>query len=160
MSPIDEIADGLADIDMPKDMLQRVMGVISVVLQKKRGAKGTKLPENWEPKYSTVQKLIAKGYTERDISQAVERMKDWATANANRAISRKADWDAALCLTWMGQGNRRGPIQRGSQGAPRLNGYFGLLESMNGERSGDTRPTGGSSQSSHPSLFSDHRTLR
>ena len=59
-------------------------------------SKGNALSAAWEPSEKFWAWADAKGHTRMNCELAMEEMRDWADANRNRQIARKADWDATL----------------------------------------------------------------
>jgi len=57
-------------------------------------SRGTRLPENFTPLPAIVQQGLSLGLTEADISDQLERFRDWANA-ATGQVSIKRDWQAA-----------------------------------------------------------------
>lgn len=60
-----------------------------------RASRGTRLPENFTPLPAIVQQGLNLGLTEADISDQLERFRDWANA-ATGQVSIKRDWQAAF----------------------------------------------------------------
>ena len=63
-------------------------------------AAATTIPEGWRPQPTTIDWAMKRGFSHREIREAVEEMTDWCLANEHRAVAKKKDWDAAL-RNWM-----------------------------------------------------------
>jgi hypothetical protein len=57
---------------------------------------GHALPSDWLPSAAHFALAERLGITHEAVNNAATEMRDWATANANRAIARKSDWNAAF----------------------------------------------------------------
>jgi hypothetical protein len=60
---------------------------------RKKEARGRSLPPDWHPSQSHYDTAAGKGRPRAFVDQCAVAMRDWALANSNRAIARKADWD-------------------------------------------------------------------
>lgn len=60
--------------------------------------RGEPLPPDWEPSKENYAWAGKQGYPGAFIAEQTEAMRDWAMANRNRSIARKADWGR----TWQG----------------------------------------------------------
>ena len=58
--------------------------------------KGSPLPSDWEPTERFWHWARNHRHCRELCLHALDLMREWAAANANRAVARKADWDAAL----------------------------------------------------------------
>ena len=67
---------------------------------KKTNGRGTCLPENWQPSESDLEYGRSLGLNDTSITHMAEEMRLWAQSNSNRAIARKADWNATF-KGWM-----------------------------------------------------------
>jgi hypothetical protein len=61
--------------------------------QKKETRKGSALPADWTPLEGHFEKAQAKGFSRQFVSDQADAMREWANANRNRAVARKADWN-------------------------------------------------------------------
>jgi uncharacterized protein YdaU (DUF1376 family) len=64
--------------------------------KKKDNSRGTALPGDWQPAASLFAYGRNEGLTDAEVRSAAENMRLWAKANSNRAVGRKADWDATF----------------------------------------------------------------
>lgn len=74
---------------------------------------GTKLPTDWRPKNHHLERAKALGKSRNWLLAEAEEMRNWALANANRSVARKADWDLTF-TTWI--------TRAAGRPAPRNNG--------------------------------------
>lgn len=58
--------------------------------------KGFALPADWSPSEASRQRARQRGLTDLQIDDEAQGMRDWADANAGRAITKKTNWDAAF----------------------------------------------------------------
>lgn len=103
-------------------------GNVGVVGTKRPAARngGIPLPVDWAPRPGHYLEAELRGYSASDVDRAAEAMRNWAKAEAHRAISRKADlagWDACFLNTWL----FRGGSPRG--GAPRRKTFMDVVRS-------------------------------
>lgn len=95
---------------------------------RKRAARsnGTRLPDDWYPKDRHYRKAFENGHGLPWVNFRADSMRSWAKANGNRAITLKADWDAAFD-NWMakdfGHGNGTGS-RKASAGEVRMAAMF------------------------------------
>lgn len=78
----------------------------------KKSSRGTTLPDDWKPEekhYALGEHL---GHSESAVNAMAEEMRDWAHANSNRAVARKADWG----LTFNGWIRRAKPVRSRGDG--------------------------------------------
>lgn len=73
--------------------------------------KGLPLPEGWMPSTEDLAWAKAKGFTGREIEFGLERMRNWAAANAHREVGRKSKWGATW-RNWMLQERTRAPPEQ------------------------------------------------
>ena len=68
--------------------------------QTPRGSRssGRRLPDDWSPKPEAFEYAAERTLTAEETRQCAAEMREWAHANANRPVARKADWD----LTFLG----------------------------------------------------------
>jgi len=80
---------------------------------------GRALPSDWQPKEKHFELGRVLGFSDQAIRDASDAMRDWADANRNRAVGRKADWDKTF-NNWLrnnvpkSHSARDGPQSRGS----------------------------------------------
>lgn len=91
---------------------------------KKNSSRGTALPGDWQPTASHVEYGAGQGLTAEEVAKAGEDMRLWAAANANRAVGRKADWDATFKGWLRREGDRKKTrqLRGGFDGAARGGG--------------------------------------
>ena len=58
--------------------------------------RGATLPVDWRPSIGSVALGHRLGLADFEIQDDADRMREWATANSNRQIARKADWNATF----------------------------------------------------------------
>jgi hypothetical protein len=75
---------------------------------KKQSARGISLRPDWKPTEKHLTQAQDLGLDRLAVERMAEDMRVWAVANRNRAIARKADWDATF-LGWM---RRNAPAKR------------------------------------------------
>lgn len=80
-----------------------------------RDKRGSILPKNWKPSENDLAWARGSGFSEPFIAEQTEAMHDWAAANANRAVARKADWSR----TWRGWLRREWPRRNRGHGPPK-----------------------------------------
>lgn len=68
--------------------------------EKKKSTRGSTLPSDWQPISADRDYGLRLGLTDVQIDSALDDMRMWAKANANRAVARKADWSATF-RNWM-----------------------------------------------------------
>ena len=59
---------------------------------------GQRLPADWSPKPAAYDYAAERTLTPAETDQCAAEMREWALANANRPVARKADWD----MTFLG----------------------------------------------------------
>lgn len=59
-------------------------------------SKGEVVPDDWKPKPTHYEAGLNLGYSRDVINGFAEKMRRWSIANANRAVARKSNWDAAF----------------------------------------------------------------
>jgi len=59
-------------------------------------SRGRALPADWRPSEQFWRWAAEKGHSRDVCDQSLEEMREWADANRNRQIARKADWCSAL----------------------------------------------------------------
>jgi uncharacterized protein YdaU (DUF1376 family) len=64
--------------------------------RKRESGRGTVLPSDWQPSAILIDYGKMQGLDDSEIMAAAETMRLWARANANRAVGKKADWDATF----------------------------------------------------------------
>lgn len=71
-------------------------------------SRGSTLPEDWKPCDKHYEEAVKLNLGKAAVDQMADDMRTWAIANANRAVARKADWDATF-RNWLRRnaGNRR-----------------------------------------------------
>jgi hypothetical protein len=72
-------------------------------------ARGHKLPPDWKPKIKHYDEGGKRGMTVAMVDERAVSMREWCDANANRAVTTKANWDSAFMGTWIkgsNNGNR------------------------------------------------------
>lgn len=72
----------------------------------KRNSRGTRLPSDWQPSAKNREFGHALGLTDSQIDAMADEMRDWAGANANRQVARKADWGLTF-KNWMRTGSQK-----------------------------------------------------
>jgi hypothetical protein len=65
-----------------------------------RAPRGAPLPGHWNPSENDVQRGYALGFDYLQIMECVDEMREWAGANSNRSVGRKANWSLAF-QAWM-----------------------------------------------------------
>ncbi len=58
--------------------------------------KGRALPDDWKPSERHYSEAVKLNLNNTAVDRMAEDMRLWARANANRAVARKADWDATF----------------------------------------------------------------
>lgn len=110
--------------------------------------RGTKIPVDWKPSQKVIDYGLSLGYAESQISEQMEGLRDWALANSNRAVARKADWELTA-TSWLRRNKPKDmkppppPVQTGPPKPPRpgLPSHEECLERarrMNGSVEGGT----------------------
>lgn len=69
---------------------------------------GRTLPDDWEPTEKHRAEAERLGRDPEWLERQAEAMRLWATGNANRAVARKADWNATF-LGWIRREHERSP---------------------------------------------------
>lgn len=110
-----------------------------------RRERGCALPADWQPSAKHFDLASDLGCNERFVWQQAEAMREWAGANRNRAVARKADWD----LTFTGWLRRETGKSGGSRAPPRRGfgdivreGLQEIERRENGERHRETDHSG------------------
>jgi hypothetical protein len=67
----------------------------------KKKERGQKLPPDWTPNENHYAEGQRHGMTRPQVDACADRMRNWCDANANRAITTKANWDAAFMGAWL-----------------------------------------------------------
>lgn len=80
---------------------------------------GRTLPQDWVPKENHFAIAREFGANRTDVEKQASEMRDWAYANANRAVARKADWDLTF-NNWLKKNLPQARTYSGS-GPPRNN---------------------------------------
>lgn len=89
------------------------------------GSRGQALPDEWRPKDRHFGKAAEHGFDRPWVAGQADDMRIWATANRNRQVARKADWDATFD-GWLRRSiansgaARAGPLFRPAPQNPRL----------------------------------------
>lgn len=126
----DSVTSDVCDVttvttSQPASSLSTLEAPSTLIAKKEVGASGERpqrgrghpLPDSFEPNeghYAVAEQLRGR---RKFADECCTEMREWAKANGNRAITRKADWDMTL-LTWIRRTARAGP--RGVNGqAPR-----------------------------------------
>lgn len=79
--------------------------------------KGSRLPDDWLPKPRHFDKAFQAGWPPAFVENQAEAMREWAIANGNRPVARKADWDKTF------DGWLRREMEKGARAPPRqMNG--------------------------------------
>lgn len=63
-------------------------------------SRGSSIPPDWQPNERHFELAADKGQGREFVEQAAEGMRDWAVANSNRQVARKADWDRTF-TAWL-----------------------------------------------------------
>lgn len=71
--------------------------------------RGKKLPPDWHPDEGAYEAGRLRGYDRSGVEGLADEMRDWAVANANRAVARKADWGRTF-LGWIRKAPVAGPV--------------------------------------------------
>ena len=71
-------------------------------------SRGRTLPDDWKPTERHFAEAEKLGRDRDWVASQAERMRDWALANRNRAVAKKADWDR-MFLNWLRQQHERNP---------------------------------------------------
>ena len=74
--------------------------------------RGRTLPDDWKPTEGHFAEADKLGRDMAWVLSQAERMRDWALANSNRAVAKKADWDR-MFLNWLRQQHERNPLPQG-----------------------------------------------
>jgi uncharacterized protein YdaU (DUF1376 family) len=95
---------------------------------------GVALPSDWLPKDSHYRKGEELGFSKQQIDFFAERMRNWAGANAHRAVARKSNWDQAF-HNWISDKAEKNANRVDSAGAastsrPAQTGYDPILAGM------------------------------
>lgn len=85
------------------------------VTAKSKNKNGSALDPAWQPNEKHRMLATSLGHDERFLARCADDMRDWAKANANRAIARKADWDATFS-GWLRREAARRPKPRRPSG--------------------------------------------
>jgi uncharacterized protein YdaU (DUF1376 family) len=123
--------------------------------------KGERLPSDWVPKETHYAKGAEFGFDRRRVDFFAERMRNWAGANAHRAVARKSNWDQAFHNWLSDKAEKEGSPNAKAQGAsPHTKvGFSGVAarlrhrgpgaddELSSDESAGSVRPTGGQGNS-------------
>lgn len=88
-----------------------------VVSKKEKKERGSKLPPDWKPDQTHYEEGEKLGLSRAAVDERAERMRSWCTANANRAITTKADWNAAFMGAWL-KDSRNGHGTSGNRTTP------------------------------------------
>lgn len=106
-----------------------------------RAKRGHVLPGDWTPTDEDRDWANAKGYSREFQGAQTEAMRNWAAANSNRAIARKADWSKAW-RNWLDREwpkwSRRGtgpPQTRTREAGIRLMQRHGVFDGSDGRQS-------------------------
>jgi hypothetical protein len=134
----------LKELGLPGDVLLRVLDIVSEAAGDKQ--KGMRLRNDWKPKAATIEKGLSFGLTETEIGRCIASMRDWAVANANRAVARKADWDMTL-VGWM----RRDASKRVVDAT--RNGYVAVFDDLRARNGARPDKRGDDTDAAEPSLF-------
>jgi uncharacterized protein YdaU (DUF1376 family) len=68
--------------------------------QEARASRGAPLPSDWIPSESDFEKGRKLGLTNSQMWECLDEMREWAGANSNRSVGRKANWSLAF-QAWM-----------------------------------------------------------
>lgn len=94
---------------------------------------GVSLPVDWRPAQTAYNFAVSRGRNAAWVDEAAEAMREWAWANKNRAVGRKADWD----LTFQGWLRRESDrASRSGRSPPARNPFFQVAEEINSRISG------------------------
>ena len=88
---------------------------------------GRALPANWQPTERHFALGKSLGFSDQAISEAADAMRDWADANRNRAVGRKADWDKTF-NNWL---RNNVPKGHSARDGPRRNNVIDAADALN-----------------------------
>jgi hypothetical protein len=77
-------------------------------------SKGERLPADWRPKAAHYEQGEKLGIRRDQVDAYADKMRNWAEANAHRAVARKSNWDAAF-RNWLADKAERNGGSNGSQ---------------------------------------------
>jgi len=76
-----------------------------VVIKKDKKERGQKLPPDWKPNQHHYDEGAKLGMNRAAVDVRAAAMRNWCDANANRAVTTKANWNAAFTGTWLKDSN-------------------------------------------------------
>jgi hypothetical protein len=88
----------LAAIKLSSRQMSRVVEILGELLAPR--GKGRALEETWSPSQKDIDYGLGMGLTAERIRVLAEEMRQWASANKNRAIAKKANWSSTF-KGWM-----------------------------------------------------------
>lgn len=91
-------------------------------------SRGRSLPEDWEPNDKHFEFALSKSLSPDWVRSKAVDMREWAMANRNRAVARKADWD----LTFLGWIRRES--EKAQPSRPNHPSFANRQEPSNGNR--------------------------
>jgi len=133
--------------DIPPDKVESALSFLKedkkhsgVVSKKEKGARGSKIPPDWRPKELHYEMGAKLGMNRRQVDERADEMRSWCDANSNRAITTKANWDAAFTGAWLKRGQSNGQRFNGSQQRSPNSDFLAGMRSVAEDIVGDSEP--------------------